>query len=167
MIIRLPVGPPIVIQTRAGNNITCEPGFQITEEDRQFYERLQQGKFPVGNRLTSVRKRPTGVYNCHGMTFLSRRALLIEDEAVEQILRDDTYYDVDQREVCPGDIILYFDTNGALEHSGVVVHVPKDEGIICPWVLSKWGNGGEYVHRYDYCLYNWRDVRYKREGHHD
>jgi hypothetical protein len=149
MLIELPM-PSLIIQTRAGNNIPNESGFPITPEDVLRARNWQRGEYPEG-LLLWVRKEPNGVYNCHGLTFLSRRAFLLDELAVKLILADDEYYEVGLEQVQTGDVILYYD-RGELQHSGLVVFIPEDEAVKTPWVLSKWGHAGEYLHRYHYCL---------------
>lgn len=58
-------------------------------------------------------------YNCHGMTFASRRTNVTLDEAVELIIEDDNYVKIDDGSIKPGDVALYF-KGGRVEHSGIV-----------------------------------------------
>ena len=156
--------PPLIIQTRAGNNIPFERGLKFTQQELLQTVQYIRGEFPEGQQLFT-RKFATGAYNCHGMTFISRRGHLGDEQGVELILNDDEYYEVPLRDLRAGDVILYFETTGELQHSEIVVDVFEDSALIKrPWILSKWGNGGEFIHRYDYCLYNWRSIRYMREG---
>ncbi len=158
----------LIIQTRAGNAIANEASPKMMPQEIEQQMRFQQGKFPEGNQLFK-RKNATGFYNCHALTFLSRRAWMGEEKAVALVLKDDNYFNVSPSDVLPGDVILYHYDNGEVEHSGVVVSSPKAENEIVPmpWILSKWGHGGEFIHRYNYCPYTWRNVRYMREGQHD
>jgi hypothetical protein len=165
MIIEIPQ-PPLIIQTRAGNAIPNERGLKMTDLEVRQWVAWQQGEFPEG-QILRVRKLPSGAYNCHGMTFLSRRGFVLDEDAVALVLQDDQYYQIEDSQVRSGDVILYYYENGDLEHSGVVAFVDPFETVRVPWILSKWGQAGEYLHRYNYCPYNWRRVRYMREGQHD
>ena len=52
---------------------------------------------------------PSNTYNCHGLTFGSRRAeLAFADVAI--VLEEDDYTEIDRTEVLPGDIAVYFST---------------------------------------------------------
>lgn len=89
---------------------------------------------------------PTAKYNCHGLTFASRRTA-IEGSFVERILNQDEYTEVQLVNVMAGDIVLY--RNGAdIEHSGIVIKGPPNFLI-----LSKWGAGHEAIHGVDDCPY--------------
>ena len=160
---------PLIIQTRARHPIDNALGLKMLAHEIEQRNRVQQGKHPAGAKLM-VRKGPTGVYNCHGLTFLSRRAWLGEEneqQTVEMILHDDDYDEIEARQALPGDVILYYYDDGALEHSGIVINNPPTANEPEPWILSKWGHGGEFIHRYNYCPYHWRNVRFWREGKND
>jgi hypothetical protein len=89
---------------------------------------------------------PTGKFNCHGLTFASRRTA-IDGSVVEKILREDEYREVQLQDVKTGDIVVY--RNGAdVPHSGLVVR-----GFPDIWILSKWGAAHEVVHGVDDCDY--------------
>ena len=98
---------------------------------------------------------PTRKYNCHGLTFASRRTW-IQPTEIAKILKDDEYEQVSLEEVLPGDIVLYVQ-NGDVEHSGVVM----SRGPI-PMVLSKWGPSHEVIHRVNDCEYNSAQFLYYR-----
>lgn len=93
---------------------------------------------------------PTRKYNCHGLTFGSRRTWIDEATEVKKILLDDEYVEVGRGEVLPGDVVVYY-VDGDVEHSGVVV----DRGDIAgPLILSKWGFCHEVIHRIPECPYD-------------
>src|SRR5687767_9951314 len=69
---------------------------------------FQQFDADYGARVIR-RSEPTPHYNCHGMTFASRRTGVFESRVVQQILNDDCYREVPEASVLPGDVILYFD----------------------------------------------------------
>lgn len=109
------------------------------------------------------RSNPTPIYNCHGLTFGSRRTGIFESKTISQILSEDGYVQVPQAEVMEGDIIIYFDQeSGDFEHSGIVVLRPKVENLHVPLVCSKWGKYAEVIHLGNNCPYNFGTVRYYR-----
>jgi hypothetical protein len=86
-------------------------------------------------------------FDCHGLTFASRRTSISDSAEIRKILRHDGYRQIDAANVTPGDIVLYVD-DGDVAHSGIVVSVPKDAP---PLILSKWGKGPEALHPVDIC----------------
>jgi cytochrome P450 len=106
-------------------------GDQILVEDhkRNFPNAVHR---PVG---------PSRKYNCHGLTFASRRTWIWKPAEVAKILADDEYVRVELADVLPGDIVLYVQ-NGDIEHSGIVMSLGP-----VPMILSKWGPAHEVVHR--------------------
>ena len=53
-------------------------------------------------RWTEERNAPTPRYNCHGLTFASRRTAVDDPSAVQQILEEDGYAEVPRNERLPG-----------------------------------------------------------------
>jgi hypothetical protein len=90
------------------------------------------------------RTSPSAAYNCHGLTFASRRTRIIKNSALTAILEDDTYKDIDLQDAMPGDIVIYQSDDGDLNHSGIVVEAGPP--LVVPMICSKWGNAGEFVH---------------------
>jgi len=107
------------------------------------------------------REPPNPIYNCHGLTFASRRTSITDNRALQTILNDDGYQKVSLADVLPGDIILYYSEDGDVEHSGVVISKP-DSQLKIPLVLSKWGRFKEVVHHANYCPYDFSNVSYYR-----
>jgi len=106
--------------------------------------------------------RPTRAchtYNCHGLTFASRRTGITDSAEVQKILTHDGYEPVQRVDISPGDIVIYvsLETN-EIEHSGIIVHVDE----FGPKVLSKWGYCHEVIHRLGECEYDARNVLYYR-----
>jgi len=95
------------------------------------------------------RTAPSGVYNCHGLTFASRRTSLEESAQIPVILDDDKYVEIGPSEVLAGDVIVYYDSDGEPNHSGIVVGVKGE--LKLPIICSKWGSAGEFVHRMGDC----------------
>lgn len=100
---------------------------------------------------------PTRKYNCHGLTFGSRRTW-IETGEIRKILEQDEYAEVPRADVLPGDVVVYY-VDGDPEHSGVVVSKGDMAG---PLILSKWGFCHEIVHRIFDCPYDARNVVFYR-----
>jgi hypothetical protein len=63
-------------------------------------------------------------YNCHGLTFASRRTGIDDSQVVRAILQEDDYMRVDRKDLMVGDTVIYVDSDGDITHSGVVVDVP-------------------------------------------
>jgi hypothetical protein len=91
----------------------------------------------------------SALYNCHGLTFASRRTRVENTQCLHQILHDDDWKPLEAKEVLPGDIVIYFSEEGEANHSGVIVQC--DAPLYLPIVFSKWGNAGEYIHKLTYC----------------
>jgi hypothetical protein len=77
-------------------------------------------------QYSNARHRPTSpcaTYNCHGLTFASRRTG-IDPTMVRKILTEDGYEQVTRTTLVAGDIAVYVHplTND-FEHSGIVIEV--------------------------------------------
>lgn len=94
----------------------------------------------------AIRTELTPRYNCHGLTFASRRTQITDTPTIFQILREDKYEEVKPPEpVKAGDIILYFGDYNEAMHSGIVVEpVTLIPGAVR--IVSKWGIWREVVH---------------------
>jgi hypothetical protein len=95
------------------------------------------------------RTSPSPLYNCHGLTFASRRTRIEKSIDVQTILSDDNYKEMEMKDVLPGDIVLYYSDNGDPSHSGVVVEYKTP--LLVPIIYSKWGNAGEFIHPLRHC----------------
>jgi len=63
------------------------------------------------------------------------------------IINDDGYTQIKNiNDVLPGDVIIYYNEKGEIEHSGIVASQPSDETTKIPWVVSKWGKYSEVYH---------------------
>lgn len=100
----------------------------------------------IGRQHPAAKPRtaPSAKYNCHGLTFASRRTSIEKSAGIRAILSDDTYEEVALKDVLPGDIVIYRSETGDLNHSGVVVECGNH--LVVPIVCSKWGSAGEFVH---------------------
>lgn len=147
-------------QTAAGNDI---PNAQMLEVDESEIRKLPLLLNKYGPKLTQ-RTDPTGIYNCHGLVFASRRTFISEGNFLPQILEDDHYQDIPSSEVLAGDVILYFDDQSReVSHSGLVVEtVETMPGV--PLVCSKWGANAEFLHWANNTPYGmtWRFYRVRR-----
>jgi hypothetical protein len=104
--------------------------------------------FPRAIERTKVCPR----YNCHGLTFASRRAkVMAKAPVILMLLEDDSLKEVHElRHVLPGDVVVYYpEDESEANHSGIVVE--HDTAYGEPLVVSKWGNAGEYIHRLSDC----------------
>lgn len=138
----------IALQTRKGTDIeNCQP------EAFSSFCLNQAADFPREYPLMKLRSAADAVFNCHGLTFASRRTCIEEPLEVRKILHEDCYKPVDLKAVEPGDIIIYVAEDGDIEHSGIVVSKPSDNSFGVPEIWSKWGGFGEVLHFANYGPY--------------
>jgi hypothetical protein len=122
-------------------------------------DRLKRQAHPAAIFRTGI----LPVYNCHGLTFASRRTGIDLPESVWRILDEDGYTEVPLGDVVPGDVIVYISPeDGDVEHSGVVTEVKQVGAARVPWVCSKWGRGSEVWHQFGDCPYDASAVRFFR-----
>jgi hypothetical protein len=145
------------LETRCENQIANE----INREPVRYGDRLLaddfERKFSQGLHRPVA---PSRKYNCHGLTFASRRTWIHSPREIAKILTDDDYKTVAPPEtVLPGDIAVYYSTEGDAEHSAIVLTI---ERFGVPKVLSKWGAGREVVHMLGNCPYDASNVKYYR-----
>ena len=130
----------IRLQTSKGREIPNHQLSELTAFDRNWSATLPQKYTQAVFRTDSC-----PVYNCHGLTFGSRRTRIPDMESVQMILEDDAYVEItNPHDVIPGDIIIYVGNDGDFTHSGIVVEV--DRMLHVPRICSKWGGGPEVVH---------------------
>jgi hypothetical protein len=142
----------LIVQTRAGNNlenfIAPAPGYPQVGR----YERLRQKNPGWENR-----KPATGIYNCAGLVWASRRTSLPNPDDWRRILRDDGYRETTGIDLSVGDVAVYVkaDSTGiSRRHDREILHVARicffREGGMAgkiPWALSKWDSQcGEDIH---------------------
>jgi hypothetical protein len=107
---------------------------------------------------------PSGLYNCHGLVFASRRANIpdIQDTLpIGDLLRWDGYLPIREQPVQVGDIAAYLDETGDVEHTGIVCEIDSMGIVPVIWVWSMWGGLGEFRHRatqspYSQTIQYWR-----------
>lgn len=146
----------IHLETRRGTSILNSQSPVIATWQAAQLSKLQRDYPKVVQRTG-----PSGFYNCHGLVFASRRTEVYSGE-VHKILNEDGYSEVELPSVKPGDVILYFDSDGDIEHSGIVVSAPNPDSLRIPKVVSKWGAWREVIHFANDCPYTFTDARYYR-----
>lgn len=104
------------------------------------------------NNADHSRGNPTSAYNCHGLTFACRRTGISQPSVVRRILSQDSYQKVPLGNLKLGDVVVYVDEEGDIQHSGIVVRF-DDGQLRTPWILSKWGDCHEVIHRVGDCPY--------------
>lgn len=104
--------------------------------------RALEGK---GKRITDIRSMSDYMYNCVGMIFASRRAW-IETNHLYELLRQDGYHKVTERDIVRGDLVVY--TNDEVPtHVGLIMSIRRDGSHLDNLtVLSKWGKDAEILH---------------------
>lgn len=132
----------IRLQTARGTNIPNAQDSEISSFDRNWAEKL-----PEKYRNADFRTGLSPKYNCHGLTFASRRTKVYDAGFISVILSDDQYLEIQrEQEVKAGDIVVYYGDDGDPTHSGIVVS-NSPPPLHVPLVLSKWGSGPEVIHR--------------------
>ncbi|MEW5844395.1 MAG: hypothetical protein AB1775_14140 [Bacteroidota bacterium] len=115
------------------------------DKEISSYQMNLNKELPSQHPNTIIRTKPSPVYNCHGLTFASRRTRIEKCSNINKILCDDSYIEVtDIKEVLPGDIVVYYSSTGDPNHSGIVVE--NNCNSIIPLICSKWGSAGEFIH---------------------
>jgi len=145
----------IALETSKGKPVENVQHATILPQDRHWDD-----VFAKKHLSAKPRAQMTGRYNCHGLTFGSRRTRIYSHLEVIKIIHDDGYKMIDMQNVIEGDFILYCE-EGEYIHSGIVITRPSQEDMWNPLVLSKWGSGREYIHRANDCPYKY-DVKYIR-----
>lgn len=151
ILIKAPVAVGTRRQRQIQNEMNQEPAHDGAQLEVEAHEKEYQDAIhrPVG---------PCRTFNCHGLTFASRRTWIDKPTEVQKILDDDDYELVPKTGVKPGDIAIYT-LNGEICHSGIVVEVVPMKG---PRVLSKWALLHEVIHFQWECPYNEAAITYRR-----
>jgi hypothetical protein len=148
----------IITQTRKGNPIANAQASLITIADKKDAGD-RRARWPTA-RIRGNEVVPH--YNCHGLTFASRRTAVEDSAEVRKIIGEDGYTEVVGGDVLPGDVILYVSPeDGDVEHSGIIVALGVAP-LYIPMVVSKWGKGFEVVHAANYCPYTFGHAKYYR-----
>lgn len=131
-------GDELALETRKKNAITNFRSNKPTFDGARLNRTDLIAKYPDATHRST---QPSAQYNCHGLTFASRRTQILDPAEVEKILREDGYVPVAIDDICAGDVVVYR-RSGEIIHSGVVVGTKA--GI--PVILSKWGELHEVIH---------------------
>lgn len=152
----------IALQTRLGSDIPNEQAWGLGTLDWREAAALVRGF--SDSAFAQFVSQPCPIYNCHGLTFASRRTQP-DEESLGRVLSEDGYRELgEQDEVRPGDVVLYYDLDGDVTHSGIVVDVRECMSVRVPFVWSKWGHWREVIHNVKYCPYDAARLRYFRMG---
>lgn len=138
--------------------------YQTHELTRLNWEQAAEQFRRYRNRLADFVGPASPIYNCHGLTFAARRTQVDgSSHTIHWILEEDGYALLEHADLPrPGDVVIYYDEMGQVEHSGIVVWIPKEPGFDkVPRVWSKWGKAQEVVHAVNDCPYN-SVIRYFR-----
>lgn len=138
--------PGKAVQTELcdGNSIPNErPLFEWKREI------LEQGAWELERMMAGiVRRRLSAMYNCVGMVFANRRTH-IDLSYLQMIFQGDDYRRISRSELREGDVVVYRFQNRRT-HVGLILRIERvfaGEPIV--FVLSKWGEYREYIHRLD------------------
>lgn len=144
------IGSPkreLLLDTRQGNPIKNEialpPSDLSLEREQLLFKRY-------GVRW-QVRCQPSGIYNCAGHVWASRRTAIYEELEWTKILTEDEYRKLNMTEIPkPGDLALYHSEDVGFIHCGQVISIEPGltaGGSPIPKILSKWDDAsGEYIH---------------------
>jgi hypothetical protein len=151
----------IEIHTRLRRSIRNTQSWSMSNWDWQSLADVAK-KFPNAQQVADA----CPVYNCHGLTFGSRRSM-VEYADIPKVIQDDGFTQVSERDARPGDVVLYVERGGDISHSGFVIGKrPLLTGSTAerPLIWSKWGKGPEMIHSVDQCDFFLADeyVRYYR-----
>jgi len=149
----------ILTHTRRSEEIDNESYYELSPNYVAYlHSQVPMYKKAFSGPLVRFRIDVSAAYNCHGLTFASRRTCIFSSEEIRKIIEHDGYDRVDLDKVVPGDILLYV-ADGDVEHSGVVVGIGV--GLV-PLILSKWGLGPEIIHPANVCPYSYVAPEYYR-----
>jgi len=167
----LPTGAPphssMTLRTRMDNDIdNLQPWSYAPMELQKLAEGIQKYELLGAKRVGE----PCPVYNCHGLTFGSRRAEVdYHWPVISAILKDDGFIEIELHRTTEGDVVVYFDSRGIPDHSGIVVGFWVDDGLgvgtgasNVPLIWSKWGKGWEAIHPLSSCPYNSVNTKFYR-----
>jgi hypothetical protein len=128
----------LALQTRKKSDIQNEINRTSLDDLKAASDRFKADYPNAEHRPT----QPCSTYNCHGLTFGSRRTWIWEPSEIAKILSEDDYVSVPIADVRAGDIIVYTEPTGEPIHSGLVLSMTESG----PKILSKWGNCHEVIH---------------------
>ena len=153
----MPPNTKIVLRTRLDSEID---NIQPWAYSKLEWNRLEEepNRFEKAGAVRTSAACP--VYNCHGLTFASRRTQVDWSfKTVSMILNDDGFVEIAEPAARLGDVAIYYDKEGGVSHSGIVV---KRGDLNVPIIWSKWGKGYEMVHPLGICPYDPSNVKFYR-----
>jgi hypothetical protein len=160
----VPIGyqePERIITTHSSDNVAIknQQNHLLLEQELNITNSLESR---FGN--SKYQGSPSACYNCHGLTFASKRTGIYEDQEIWKIIQAEYVEVKSENNVIIGDVILYFygNDNNLISHSGIVVEANTISGIR---VYSKVAKGKEIVHHPRNCPYNLGSYRYYRIHH--
>jgi len=160
----------IVLETRLRRRIRNSQAPDPDARATAIFRRLL-----ASHRGWELRKPESGIYNCFGHVWASRRTAVYDQPGVEDILLDDGYRRLSSNESpVQGDIGIYYDSAGtSVLHVGLVSDLRRissstgaEVGAPVAWLLSKWNDAsGEVLHHFrdvpwadgDFTLAFWTD----------
>jgi hypothetical protein len=131
--------------------VYARSGWEIPQENlEQFHiDKLEAGLMKIRSQQlrewhpnAKIRSLSSYPYNCVGLIFASRRAV-ISIEEIYDILREDGFRAISLAEIMAGDVVLYKYQNEP-SHVAVITYVSTAPRSIT--VLSRWGLDGEFIH---------------------
>lgn len=128
----------IEMQTSKRNPIKNEQYFEITQLERNNALGCEH------DFKSNYIGEPSRKYNCHGLTFASKRTGIYEDAEIIRILEDEYIEIKSPSLVIVGDIVIYYSLP-IISHSALVVQV-ENNAIPLIKVLSKTRDWKEIVH---------------------
>jgi hypothetical protein len=133
---------PLRLDSRARRQIRNFPRLEQNPAQLRIRVQVHQRGHPAATLRSA-----TGVYNCFGLAFASRRTWVDEQE-VRQVLMDDGYRPTSREDLREGDLVIYSTRPGGIDHVAVVTAFDwTDPSVV--WVISQWGTDGEWKHRID------------------
>ena len=153
----------IRLDTLKGNKIDNYQIFELSQVEKNQFKDYSKENYPFAKH----RNNPSPIYNCHGMSFASRRTNIDRATEIRMIINDDGYDKINIKETLPGDIVLYVKKDdGDIIHSGFLVNCEHPEGNISNiWVVSKWGKFKEVIHHLFDCPYKNCEAEFYRLTH--
>jgi len=91
----------IRLETSKGNGIENYQSKEVVALQLNWRKRILK-KHPMAR----FRRGPSALYNCHGMIFAAHRTRIEKSSAIQLILEDDSYDEIEMKEVLPGDIVI-------------------------------------------------------------
>jgi hypothetical protein len=142
------VDTQIILQTRLGVQIENIQSWNLTALDWNPVSNDSIRKYVHARQLSEA----CPVYNCHGLTFGSRRTAVTHE--VSPILAQDGYSEVPEAAAREGDIAAYIEEN-EISHTGFVI---GREALLIGSsttlrIWSKWSRGPEMSHLVQDCPY--------------